>query len=184
MLDIVLLPQDFYRNEVQKLFSHWTYILQYIVSCLQHAFQPYTVPYTECCSMCFQIIICDSFYLQCGTLYLGWLGEFAPKCECEKTPAWRWEAPLFCGFQEKRWGPQGNRYVWEEDPCQEHGASLIWRQVLFWWVHKQFTSSLEVVHFTRLFKDLWHLRRASEANNPTFRMWVFPLRSIPDRNIK
>lgn len=24
-----------------------------------------------------------------------------------------------------------NRYVWEEDPCQEHAASLIFRQVLF-----------------------------------------------------
>lgn len=86
--------------------------------------------------------------------------------------------------RKRRWVSQGDRYVWEEDPCREPGASLIWRQVLFWWVHKQFTGSLEVVHFTRLFKDLWHLRRASEANNPTFRMWVFPQRSIPDRNIK
>lgn len=77
-----------------------------------------------------------------------------------------------------------NRYVWEEDPCQEHAASLIFRQVLFCWVHKQFSGSLEVVHFTRLFKDLWHLRRAGEANNPTFRTWVFPQRSILDRNIK
>lgn len=94
------------------------------------------------------------------------------------------EAPLFSSFQEKRCGSHGDRYVWEEDPCQEHGASLIFRQVLFWWVHKQFTGSLEVVHFTRLFKDLWHLRRAGEANNPTFRMWVFPPRSILDRNIK
>lgn len=24
-----------------------------------------------------------------------------------------------------------NRYVWEEDPCQEYAASLIFRQVLF-----------------------------------------------------
>lgn len=77
-----------------------------------------------------------------------------------------------------------NRYVWEEDPCQEHAASLIFRQVLFWRVHKQFSGSLEVVHFTRLFKDLWHLRRAGEANNPTFRTRVFPPRSILDRNIK
>lgn len=140
--------------------------------------------YLHLCSALFLIIISDSFFFQCGRLYRGWSGEIAPECECEETPAREWEAPLFCGFQEKRWGSQGDRYVWEEDPCQEHGASLIWRQVLFWWVHKQFTSTLEVVHFTRLFKDLWHLRRASEANNPTFRMWVFPPRSIPDRNIK
>lgn len=124
------------------------------------------------------------FYFWWGTLQYRCSGELAPKSGCEETPAQEWEAPLFYGFQEKWWGSQGDRYVWEEDPCQVHGASLIWRQVLFWWVHKQFSSSLEVVHFTRLFKDLWHLRRASEANNPTFRIWVFPLRSIPDRNIK
>lgn len=141
-------------------------------------FQVFSTLYLHCCLSYHDF---GSVYFQCGTLYLRWLGE---SVECEETPAWEWEAPLFCGFQEKRQDSQGDRYVWEEDPCQMHGTSLIWRQVFFWWVHKQFTSSLEVVHFTRLFKDLWHLRRASEANNPTFRMWVFPLRSIPDRNIK
>lgn len=130
------------------------------------------------------IVVSDPLRFQCDTQYLRWSVEFAPECECDETAAWEWEAPLFCSFQEKWWSSPGSRYVWEEDPCQVHGVSLVWRQVLFWWVHKQFTSSLEVVHFTRLFKDLWHLRRASEANNPTFRMWVFPLRSIPDRNIK
>lgn len=96
----------------QNYFCYWPYGWCTVIS-LQRAFTRLTLLHVlslrRCCSMCyidsrravFLIMVSAFLYFQCGTRYLRWSGEFAPKCEREEAPAREWEAPFVLRFPGK-----------------------------------------------------------------------------------